>query len=178
MAEAITCPWCDDGKVEVSTKTYYDVTGTIDPDSLRVTISDAKASHVNDRLDGEPFNIESELYCGCSGCGHEFLCDFAAELRARVTRQGTPLNPRTRRDQALQLARHLNAGMTPATALQSIGEDLGGEFENVLNPTNNVIDLGWRGNTHYQVRRAEWFRSGEWLAEIMQRVSDQGRPVP
>lgn len=88
--EAITCPRCNDGRIEVGTKIYFDITGTLD-ENLRVMVTDVEASHLNDRLDGEPFNIEGELYCGCEGCGHEFLCDFSPELRARITRQGVPL---------------------------------------------------------------------------------------
>lgn len=88
--EPITCPRCDDGRIEVSTKVYFDITGVLD-ENLRVMATSVEASHLNDHLDGEPFNIEGELYCGCDGCGREFLIDFAPELRARITRQGAPL---------------------------------------------------------------------------------------
>lgn len=86
----IVCPECEhDGRIELSTKVYFDIVGTIDGD--RVTITDVEPSHLNDRLDGHPFNVEGELYVGCEACGHTYVSDFSPELRARITRQGVPL---------------------------------------------------------------------------------------
>lgn len=84
---------------------------------------------------------------------------------------------------ALQVARAVNKGVAPASALRAAGirlqdvtgTDLGDECMNVKDPKNDTIDLGWRDETHVQVRRLH--ERGKWMVEVMQRFNDDGTPA-
>lgn len=67
----IPCPNDDcDGKIEVSSKIYFDVDGRFHEGSA--VIEEITYSHLNDYVDGKPLNLESELFVGCDHCGEEF----------------------------------------------------------------------------------------------------------
>ena len=83
-------PNCE-GIIEASSKVYVDVTEA-HFDGNSVVISDMEFSPLNDTYKGIPFNVEGELFVGCSGCGTEFLANFdesAAEETERYVVHGT-----------------------------------------------------------------------------------------
>jgi hypothetical protein len=68
----IACPEKDcDGKLEASCTIYLDIEAGTFNDEGEVTIEDMRFSHLNDHLDGQPFNVE-ELTVSCDHCGREF----------------------------------------------------------------------------------------------------------
>lgn len=83
---------------------------------------------------------------------------------------------------ALKLRDLLNAGETQEDAVHAVGldpddeenpvygEDIGDECLPIGDPDNDVIDLGWTDDVHYQVRRFSG-RSFDrpWFVEEMRR---------
>lgn len=70
----------------------------------------------------------------------------------------------------------LNAGTLPSDAVMAVGldpdddvfgEDLGDECLDIDDSDNDVVDLGWHNETHYQVRRTS--SRQPWGVEVMQR---------
>lgn len=88
IPQDIPCPYCEEGKIEMSTKVYFDVQGSMRPetdDSDPVALIAAiRFSHLNDTLFGMPFNMEGELFIGCDNCGAQFNHEFSDELEAGV----------------------------------------------------------------------------------------------
>lgn len=87
---------------------------------------------------------------------------------------------------ALALARRLNAGELPASDVLTdlgleygedyYGEDLGNDFNDVDDPSNDVIDLCWHEGAHTQVRRLS--RTAKWQVEVMRRYNEDGSEAP
>lgn len=104
--------------------------------------------------------------------------EYLAELRTEDPAQVAMLA------KAHELARRLNAGETASDVLEDLGfteddyfgEDLGSSgFGDVDDPTNDVVDLSWVGDTHYQVRRVNTRHGRPTLpfeVEVMTRPTD------
>lgn len=82
----IPCPKCDEGHIEISSKIYYDVTGRMIGD--RIVIDTIEPSDVNDLVDDQPVNLESELTVSCNDCGAEFT-DFTFDTGLVVNPQSS-----------------------------------------------------------------------------------------
>lgn len=72
----IPCPKPDcEGKIEMSSKVYFDVDGEIREGSA--VIEEITYSHLNDVVGGMQLNLEGELFVGCDECGAEVDPVFA-----------------------------------------------------------------------------------------------------
>lgn len=87
----------------------------------------------------------------------------------------------TQQNTALRLAELLNEGTDVWDALEAVGldeddvfgEDLGDEFLPLDDAQNTVIDLGWDGDLHYELKKIQ----GTWEVRQTRMLTKDGVPI-